>query len=174
MNTKKSFLTPADYINGALLVVEEEGIEHLSMRKIAATLGVTPMAVYNHFKNKEALLAHALDAFIARANVIPENDLPWKVWVEKMAQAMFAALCQERQWLPLLNKMPLGQEASSVTDSFVKKLMNEGFSRNEASKLFFAMLQIVVGGVCLQPTGSTLQQTPIALTMILKSYDSNK
>lgn len=38
-------------------LVEENGVEAVSLRQIAATLGVSPSAVYHHFPDKSALLA---------------------------------------------------------------------------------------------------------------------
>ena len=42
------------------------GHEQLSMRQMAAELAVTPMALYRHFKNKEDLQLHLLDAGFRR------------------------------------------------------------------------------------------------------------
>jgi AcrR family transcriptional regulator len=42
------------------------GHEQLSMRQMAAELGVTPMALYRHFQNKEDLQLHLLDAGFRR------------------------------------------------------------------------------------------------------------
>jgi AcrR family transcriptional regulator len=54
------------------------GHEQLSMRQMAAELGVTPMALYRHFKNKEDLQLHLLDAgfrrfgaYLARSQIGP-------------------------------------------------------------------------------------------------------
>lgn len=43
----------------------KEGVDGLSMRTIATELGVTPMSIYRHFQNKEALLAAIVDAGFA-------------------------------------------------------------------------------------------------------------
>jgi AcrR family transcriptional regulator len=41
----------------ALAIVEEEGVDALTLRKLAGRLGVTPGAPYHHFADKDALLA---------------------------------------------------------------------------------------------------------------------
>ena len=45
---------------------DEDGLEGLSMRKVAEKVGITPMAIYRHFPDKDALLnALMLDGLAA-------------------------------------------------------------------------------------------------------------
>ena len=47
----------ADRISqAALAILEAEGPEAVSMRRVADSVGITPMAIYHHFSNREALL----------------------------------------------------------------------------------------------------------------------
>src|SRR5262245_24121611 len=46
----------------ALRVLDKEGADAVSMRRIAGMLGVTPMAIYHHFASREALLQEVVDA----------------------------------------------------------------------------------------------------------------
>jgi AcrR family transcriptional regulator len=51
-------------VSVALKILHSEGIAELSLRRIARDVGVAPSAVYNHFQNREALLAAvAADGF---------------------------------------------------------------------------------------------------------------
>lgn len=56
-------------LDQAIEVTVREGVHHLSMRKIASRVGLTPMAIYRHFKDKQeleqVLLGHAFDLFEA-------------------------------------------------------------------------------------------------------------
>jgi AcrR family transcriptional regulator len=45
----------------ALQILEKEGPEAVSMRRIAGALRITPMAIYHHFRNKEALMQSIVD-----------------------------------------------------------------------------------------------------------------
>jgi AcrR family transcriptional regulator len=49
----------------ALVLVDEEGIEALSMRKLGQALGYEAMSLYNHVANKDDLLAGILDLVLA-------------------------------------------------------------------------------------------------------------
>jgi AcrR family transcriptional regulator len=68
---------------------ERRGLEGLSLREVAAKVGITPMAIYRHFKSKEALVdALVLDAlgeWSARVAALPPVDGLAKV--EQMGEA---------------------------------------------------------------------------------------
>jgi AcrR family transcriptional regulator len=50
----------------ALSVLEKEGPEAVSMRRLAQAVGITPMAIYHHFPNREALLNTVTDREFAK------------------------------------------------------------------------------------------------------------
>jgi AcrR family transcriptional regulator len=50
----------------ALRILEEEGPEAVTMRRVAEQVGVTPMAIYHHFPNRDALLKSITDAEFAK------------------------------------------------------------------------------------------------------------
>jgi len=56
MATKRQPLTKEAIIGAALELVDDGGMEALSMRAIGAKLGVQAMSLYNHVANKEAVL----------------------------------------------------------------------------------------------------------------------
>jgi len=148
------------FIDAALQVIREVGVEKLSMRKVASSLGVSAMAMYKHFPNKEELLAATLDAVIAKADVFPPTDLPWQDWVERVARGMYNALCAESSWVPLLGSMRLGPQAARATEAFVERLSAEGFSTEQAGRAYFAVIQVVIGGVCLHASITKQLQVP--------------
>ncbi|MDP2226636.1 MAG: TetR/AcrR family transcriptional regulator [Moraxellaceae bacterium] len=43
-------------VEAAILMVREKGLEQLSLRRLAEQLGVSPAALYHHFRDKQALL----------------------------------------------------------------------------------------------------------------------
>lgn len=54
--------TPQQILDAAADIYRAEGFDALSIRRVAEEVGVTPMALYHHFANKDALL----DALVAR------------------------------------------------------------------------------------------------------------
>jgi AcrR family transcriptional regulator len=60
--------TQEKIIRAARKLLEKEGAQAVSMRRVAEAVGITPMAIYRHFANREALLKRISDdAFTAVA-----------------------------------------------------------------------------------------------------------
>jgi TetR/AcrR family transcriptional regulator, tetracycline repressor protein len=62
-------LTRERILEAALSLVDEEGIEALSMRRLAKELGVDPMAIYHHLPNKRALLSALIEEVFSEMRV---------------------------------------------------------------------------------------------------------
>jgi AcrR family transcriptional regulator len=59
--------TTAELIfTAALAILEEDGPDLVSMRRVADAVGITPMAIYHHFPNREALLNTVTDREFAK------------------------------------------------------------------------------------------------------------
>lgn len=56
-----SATTPEKILLVALELFEKDGPDAISMRRVAEAVGITPMAIYRHFPNREALLRHIAD-----------------------------------------------------------------------------------------------------------------
>lgn len=138
------------FVDAALAVIGQVGVEKLSMRRVANELGVSPMAMYKHFANKDELLAEAFEEFIARAEVLPDEQLPWDEWLAASAKGMYRALCSEMSWVPLLGRLRLGGNALRVTDRFAAKLAEAGLGTERSVQVYLATIQLVVGAVCMR------------------------
>ena len=68
-DTRHKGLTKAMVAAAAEDVLNEQGIERLSMRQVAMRLGVSPTALYNHVTSKEDLLALVADSLRAQIEV---------------------------------------------------------------------------------------------------------
>lgn len=71
-------LSPEVIVDAALRVIEREGFDRLTMRAVAAELGVTPMAIYYHVPDKDALVELVLEA----VHVGPPLELGEEGWEE--------------------------------------------------------------------------------------------
>ena len=168
-NAKNIPLNRAAFVDAALRVVAEEGVDKLSMRRVAIELGTSPMAMYKHFANKHELLVAALDEFIERADVLPRQQLPWDQYLEQLARAMYQALAAQSSWIPYLGNLGGGRSAAAVSDAVVQKLLQEGFSIADALRAYFALIQLLIGAVCLraavvstEPAANSADNAPIA------------
>ena len=75
--TRRKPLSRERILAAALEVVDEQGIEALSMRKLGQSLGYEAMSLYNHVANKDDLLDGILDLVLAEMEPpAPDGGLP--------------------------------------------------------------------------------------------------
>ncbi|KJS61539.1 TetR/AcrR family transcriptional regulator [Streptomyces rubellomurinus] len=63
-----------EVVDTARRLVDAEGVDRLTMRRLAAEIGSTPMALYHHVRNKEELLVLLLDDYAGRT--LRRRELP--------------------------------------------------------------------------------------------------
>ncbi len=79
-------------LRAAVELADRDGVEGLSMRRLAAELGVVPMALYKHVANKDELLDGMIDVVVAEIDP-PRTDTDWKTAVrERILSARRALL----------------------------------------------------------------------------------
>src|SRR5215212_3819377 len=70
-------LTRERVVEEALTVIAHDGANALTMRRLAARLGVVPGALYNHVRNKQQLHDLLLDGVLAEVDLDPDPALGW-------------------------------------------------------------------------------------------------
>jgi AcrR family transcriptional regulator len=71
----------------AIELADRDGIESLSMRKLGQSLGVDPMSLYNHVRDKDDLLDAVADAIVGEIEPEPERG----DWIESLRGTVLAA-----------------------------------------------------------------------------------
>ncbi|KAA1419636.1 TetR family transcriptional regulator [Nocardioides humilatus] len=66
-----------DVIDRAIVVLDEQGLDEWSMRRLAADLGVQPSALYHHFSGKDELMAAVADELLRRGRR-PAEIVTWE------------------------------------------------------------------------------------------------
>lgn len=99
--TMTSESTKTRLFQAARALFDEEGEAGLSMRRIAAAVGMTPMAIYKHYADKDALVnALMLDGFVAwEARVARIEETDPAAWLRALAVAFLDfALTEPRRY----------------------------------------------------------------------------
>ncbi|WP_157245094.1 TetR/AcrR family transcriptional regulator [Nonomuraea typhae] len=89
----RSGLTPRRITEAAIAVADGEGIDALTIRRIAGDLGVSPMALYPYIAGRPELIELMLDAVAAEvyaAGPLPAQAGAWRERVERVAHANWA------------------------------------------------------------------------------------
>ena len=66
-------------VERAIEMIDADGVEKLSMRRLAAALGIEAMSLYHHFPNKDAILDGVAARIVEEAGpLLPPPDADWK------------------------------------------------------------------------------------------------
>ncbi|HVT67131.1 MAG TPA: TetR family transcriptional regulator [Trebonia sp.] len=136
--TERIRLTRAAVVDRALALADESGLDGLTIRKLATDLGVTPMALYWHFRGKEELIAGLADRIWGEIDVTLDSSAPWTEQVRRMLGSLLTVLRTHPAAPALLLRMEdkLHSEASlRVTEVTLDVLRRAGFGPADASAL---------------------------------------
>src|SRR5580693_5931307 len=91
-NTTRRVLTRERVVAEGLTMIAAVGAQALSMRALAARLGVVPGALYRHVRDKEQLYDLILDAVLAEVDCRLDPAQPWTAQVATLAHRLRAVL----------------------------------------------------------------------------------
>src|SRR5258707_14845870 len=139
-------LTRSRIAEAALAIVDRDGLDALSMRRLGAELGVEGMAIYRHFPNKAAVLAGVVDALLAELVIPPPSHVRWQAVFREVSRAYRALLLRHPHAIPLLAALPLTDPAAARAAGGVMALLREaGFDAQSALKTLATITSYVVG-----------------------------
>ena len=132
--------------DAALRLLDEVGLPDLSMRRLAAELGVQPSALYWHFESKQALLAAVADRILARVGTIEPTSGSAEP-VLATARAIRDALFTYRDGAEVvMSSYALGLGADQAREHLVAALGDDGADAESAATV---LLQFILGHALL-------------------------
>ena len=131
-----------------LRVAHQNGIGNLTMKRLAAELSVTPMAIYRHFEDKSDLIDAVLDQYVQEQDIcnhsIAESD--WSNWLFKTYTNMYQGLQSMPSVYPYLSTASrFGPGASAMVEHTLKVMQDAGFSFQSATRAANALNGFVIG-----------------------------
>jgi TetR/AcrR family tetracycline transcriptional repressor len=152
-------LTRERVVAEALAVIAQEGVQALTMRSLAARLGVVPGALYHHVRNKEQLQDLVLDGVLAEVDFHVDHTQPWTEQLKVLAQRLREVLEQHPGVAGLLKtRDPLGPHSLALAEAFLTPLQAAGFPDREAGLAFFLLVDYTVGFAVSSPRTSVNEQ----------------
>ena len=125
-------LTRERVVSAAIVLADREGIESISMRRLAQELGVEAMSLYTHVRSKNDLLSGVADAVIGQIPVTAEG----RDWKASLRQLMLGArtVMLSHPWAPraVEGQAAPGPAALRYVNTFLGVLREGGFSVAQA------------------------------------------
>ena len=152
-------------INAALALVDAEGLEALSTRRLAAELGVSGPSLYNHVATKDELIDAVVDSVVAKVDVSAFDDLAahspsgsepaWRSALASWARSYRAALAAHPNVVPALAQGTGRRPAQlRIADAVFGGLVDAGWPRREATSIGALMRSLVIGSALGSFAGS--------------------
>ena len=132
-------------VDTALRVADEEGLEALSLRRLARALDVTPMAIYRHVRNNPHLLDLMADRLLERIDLAAVEP---EAWTERLWRLLgsYQAVAAEHPAAPLLLARPFSSPtALRISETLLEILHAAGFETAQAVRLFKLISGMLLG-----------------------------
>lgn len=143
--TSKPSLTREKVLLKALQMADANGLESLSMRKLADQLGVEAMSLYNHVHNKDDVIDGIVSLVIARFK-LPDTNEHWKAAMRSCAISTHETLLKH-PWAAqlLISRVSVGENMMTYSDACFGCLANAGFSYEMSDHAWNAISNHIYG-----------------------------
>ncbi len=157
-------LTPERVVEAALEDADAGGIEAVSLRRLAATLGVTPMAIYRHVRNKSHLLDLMAERLLEQIDVAADEMTTWQDRLRRLLGS-YQSVAAAHPAAPFLLSRPFVSPVEPcVTEALLAIFHDAGFDARLSARL----LQVISGMVL----GPALHRATWAAAIRDRSSDS--
>jgi AcrR family transcriptional regulator len=133
----KARLSKAAVVDRALALSDAEGLDALTIRRLATELGVTPMALYWHFRSKEELLAGLVERVWSEIDTNVDEAADWPQQLRGLLESLLRVLREHPSASTLLlTGEKLNSEAALVaTETTLEVLRRAGFDPERAAAI---------------------------------------
>lgn len=147
---RRTRTTRAEVVAAAVAIVDAEGVEALTIRRLAAACGLSPMGIYRYVRNRNELLDSVVEHILEE---LP-TDAPTGTWQEKAAQIFggFRTMALAHPGVTTLGVTRVSPVPSMArfTDQALAIMEEAGLVGDEAVLAYDALLMFTVGSVLWQ------------------------
>ena len=136
----------------ALSIADREGLEAVTIRRLATENAVTPMALYWHFADKEALFDGMAERMYAEVKLPEPAGLSWDKDLRAVLEALLAALRAHPLVADVVPPRIMKSDAGLVlAERVIGLLRSAGFSPADAAQTGMFLLCSIVTLVTIEP-----------------------
>jgi TetR/AcrR family tetracycline transcriptional repressor len=99
---KQALISRRRTLEVALRIIDEEGLDALSIRRLGDELNVRGISLYHHFRSKEHILAGACELALADVRTPHTSNSDWRDWLVDNARKYYLALRAHPNLIPIL------------------------------------------------------------------------
>jgi AcrR family transcriptional regulator len=139
-------------VAAALSLADREGIERLTLRRLAERLGCSPMGLYTYFETKSQLLDAMVDAVFARLpSELGSGTVSWQTQLRHAFGGFRQVLRSHPGVVPLVvTRGAFGDKAQHAEELLLRMLLDAGIDPTSAVRCYYALFTFTVGNVVLE------------------------
>jgi AcrR family transcriptional regulator len=150
---RKEPITRAAIVAAALRLLDRDGLDELSMRKVADELGTGAASLYWHVGSKEGLLDLVFEEVIGEHHVPDPEPERWAEQLKEIAHDMRAVILRHRDIVRIsIGRIPMGPNAMRFSER-VLAVLRAGGVPDDLAVLGHHLLFSIVNGFTLDETG---------------------
>jgi TetR/AcrR family tetracycline transcriptional repressor len=147
-------ITRERVLQAALEILDRDGVAGLSLRKIAAQLGVSTMSIYRHYRSKSEIEMDIVDHVVGSYGVTQHNTGEPIAWLLQTYASMRSGLCAHPGLLSLLDNAAAqtaaqGTNALAVMEAILGQIETTGLPPEQTARLFHLTMALMMGSVLL-------------------------
>ncbi|MCO8272366.1 TetR/AcrR family transcriptional regulator C-terminal domain-containing protein [Actinoplanes sp. TRM 88003] len=143
---RQALLTRERIVEAAAALVDAEGLDALSTRRLATELGVQGPSLYNHFATKSDIVDAVADAVISQVDLSGFQVCDWPDALRRWAHSYRKVLSEHPNVVPVLAQGPGRRPASlAMAEAVYGALVDAGWSYAQATHIGALMRYLVTG-----------------------------
>jgi AcrR family transcriptional regulator len=161
-------------VTAATKIVKAGGYEAMTIRSLATDLGVAPMSLYRHVRDKDDILDEVVDRLLARVwrPAVSEHD--WEEWVSEAADKLRRFLVAQPAALHVYLQHPVVSPAAISRMNAMMDVLRRALPDEDAARRAYAAIHTyTVGFAALESSRSgwvPTDDTPDGLAVELAAY----
>lgn len=142
----RRLLSHEQIVAAALELIDADGLDEFSTRKLAAALGVRGPSLYNYFATKDDILHAVANAVTANVDISMLGRDEWREALRGWARSYRAALLAHPNIVPFLAQGPGRRPAAlAMADAVFGALVDAGWPASRATRIGALMRYFVAG-----------------------------
>lgn len=113
-------------LEAALRIIDTEGLDSLSVRRLAVELHVNAASLYHHFRDKDEILVGAAKLALEEIRTPETRDEDWPVWLMRNGDRLRRALVAHPDLIPIMMRRELLGIGVAELDATAALLEQEG------------------------------------------------
>jgi AcrR family transcriptional regulator len=142
-------------VDAALRLGRGQGFQQMTIRSLAAELGVAPMSLYRHIAGKDDLLDEVVEVLLSRTWRAPSATIGWRTWITEAADSLRRLLVREPAALYVYQRRPVvSPTAVRRMETMLDVLRGAGLGDEAARHAYAAVHTYTVGFAALESSRS--------------------